>query len=119
MGRKKLNSLLGLHDQGLLCSSFTSFSHPFLPTPSNSSLKASGACKSLGFPCLGECSHASLIFPSLPLSSALNSVTHTDKPKLAAAFSSSSSCPPSPTLRLPHPLSLSPLPPVVWTAEEL
>lgn len=61
-----MKPLLSLHDQGTRCSSF--FPPPATsPLPSNS---AGSSLKrlllvlvSLGFPCLGECSHASLKHP--------------------------------------------------------
>lgn len=93
-----MKPLLSLHDQGTRCSSF--FPPPATsPLPSNS---AGSSLKrlllvlvSLGFPCLGECSHASLKHPRPPPprapSLALNS--QTDR---AAASS---------LLPLPHPNS--------------
>lgn len=64
-----MKPLLSLHDQGTRCSSF--FPPPATsPLPSNS---AGSSLKrlllvlvSLGFPCLGECSHASLKHPDPP-----------------------------------------------------
>lgn len=101
-----MKPLLSLHDQGTRCSSF--FPPPATsPLPSNS---AGSSLKrlllvlvSLGFPCLGECSHASL---NPPPPHTLSCSEFTDRQSCSLLSTSTS----SPKL---------PLPSVVWTAEEL
>lgn len=104
-----MKPLLSLHDQGTRCSSF-------FPPPATSPLPSSSAGSSLkrlllvlvslGFPCLGECSHTSLKHPRPPPPRTLSCSEFTDRQSCSLLSTSTS----SPKL---------PLPSVVWTAEEL